>query len=266
MALVRRFIEFEIGIGRQYMTKLKEKQVSTWKVENRYQGCAFLEPISDLQNETLALFFKASFGIRKQIDPNFGEIRFGIKQGELLLNIYNGYVPIEAIEFEKDLPDSTKVDVAEERAVSHSSTGKIGPSMTGKMEGFDPSLEFKFGAEAEATDEKGYKKGLQYSDEIENIEAFWHSHQPSWVFTKEHSKRYLKGRIRRRRFATITRLPQTLKLEYRFFVDQKHIWYTKTPAFVGAARVNKGKLWHIALTKYLFGSTKVFSSGEISYE
>jgi hypothetical protein len=230
--------------------------------ENKFQDCVYIEPTVNRKNEKANLLFTIVFGKHLESNTFFGEIRFGIKRGELRLEIENGKLFPSDIEFIQVYSIATTVAIEEEQADTRSSTKKVGATTKGTYS-ISPSVESTLNAEEERTDEMGKKTKYSFTKKKYHLKANWDFTKPRWEFYNQMLDVLLDGMVEKLRFATITIEGSPLIVRYTFDVKPKDISYTELHHFLDAEKVNKNKMIKHLLTRRFLKGTNTFCSGEI---
>jgi len=239
-------------------------QVSQPTIYNRFHDCAFIALVLGKNNGRIEAVFTIVFGEHVESNTAIGEVRFGIRRGELKVDVENGHIAPAEIDFMKEFSFITEVNAAEEKTGASSNTVKLMSSAKGKL-GIEPSLASQLEAGAEATLQAETKRSRSFRSSVYHVRAHWHPRRPRWEFHTQLWEFYLEGLIDKRRFAVITMTASPLKFRYKFDIRPKDIVYTNVNFLTNVKSINKNKILHVLLTKMIFGEQKILSSGEARY-
>ena len=233
--------------------------------ENKFQDCVFITPALEYVSGKVKAFFSVVFGEHREPKTPIGEIRFGIRRGELRLEIINGYVTPGDLDFIQDFAVVTEIDAVDEGSDSSSNTAKIISSITGKQ-GLEPSIGAGVETSAELTLQEGTKRSRSFKKRVYHVKANWHSTSPRWVFYNQLWDTCLEGIIKKRLFAVITMIVPNLNIRYWFDIKPNDIVFTEAPFVSNASSINKKRILHALLIKILLGNQRTLSQGDIQYE
>src|SRR5262245_50925626 len=99
---------------------------------NSLPDCVFVKPLfRNHKKERMTISFTILFGEHRAVGTLMGEIRFGIKRGELVLDIENGKIDPVDIEFVSEFSTQTKIDAIDENQDLQSKVRKHYQSLKG---------------------------------------------------------------------------------------------------------------------------------------
>lgn len=232
---------------------------------NSLPDCVFITPLfSACKKGKMTISFTMLFGEHKEADTFIGEIRFGIKNGELVLDIENGEVDPLDIEFIKEFSAQTTISAIDENQDSQSKTRRQSQDIKGNLS-LTASIDSNLGVYNEVAASTGNKKTISFTKIISHIKANWHPTKPRWNFGNQIWDAYLEGRIDKLKFATIGAKTFPLIIKYRFEIKPKDIYFTDVPLVKSAVTANKRAVLHTFITKIILKLQDTLSEGSYTY-
>ena len=195
-----------------------------------------------------------------------GSFRFGIRRGELSLDLSGARCPISLRNFVHILPASVSV----EHSVEHT-TGSVLISddyIQWKIFVSPPALQFRSELHEKESAEEGKKEVMTFSTELYTIIAQGSDTCPTWIFEALPGHRILRGGLKDHTLCHIQLLDGQWGVDVRFRAERDDIIVTDVEGvFPKSVSRDKQGIIRATITKWMKRNVRlIMSEGSVKYE